>query len=402
MKVRLSETIDAYMLRRKNSNVTAGVMHNEKSTLTRLLTVAGGNLYMDSFRDSHVDDTLAELGKTNAPRSLANHFHTMNSFFRWCVETGRIKRHPMAGMKPPEFTVRERNRLEVSKFPGLLDAAQFPRDRFLMAMGLYTLGRTVEILSCRIGDIKHDLRRIKMDVAKVRGRMRVGTDLKPITIELQDEIDRWLIEYSRMFGKLEDDWYLVPTRTQGQPLRVSRNGDPSAPGAIMINWNYIPTGRCGKATPKQIVQEALEAVGFPTRATDGTALGEGMHTLRRSGARARYDAKRWMGHDNAIRHVQMLLNHANAGMTEHYIGINLDKIERDEELMDDYMYPQNREDGKVVDFATQKAMRRLAEADGGAMPYYSKQLGRTLTVEEQAAFDGFIAQMWGNKQAVGS
>lgn len=401
MKVRLSETMDAYMLRRKNSGITEGVRRNEQSTLTRLLKQCGGNLYMDSIRDSHVDDTIAELGKTNTPRSLANHFFTLKGFFQWCVDSGRISRHPMAGMKPPEFTVRERNRLEVSKFPALLDAALFPRDRFLMAMGLYTLSRTVEILNVKIGDVKHDLRRIRMDVAKVRGRNRIGTDLKPITIELQDELDRWLIEYSRMFGRLEDDWYLIPTRTQGQPVRVARNGDPLAPGARMVNWNYVPTRKIGKTSPKNIVQEALEAVHFPTRADDGTALGEGMHTLRRSGARARYDAKRWMGHDNAIRHVQMLLNHANAGMTETYIGINLDKIERDEELIDDYMYPQNRTDGKVVDFATQKAMRRLAEADGGAMPYFSKQLGRALSADEQDAFETFIQQMVGAR-AVGA
>lgn len=398
MKVRLSETIDAYGLRRKNAGITEGVRRNERSTLTRLLTLVGGNLYMESIRDSHVDDLIAELGKTNEPRSLANHFFTLKSFFQWCVDTGRIRRHPMAGMKPPEFTVRERNRLEVSKFPALLDAALYPRDRFLMSMGLYTLSRTVEILNVKIGDVKHDLNRIKMDVAKVRGRQRIGTDLKPITVELQDELDRWLIEYSKMFGRLQDDWYLIPTRTQGQPVRVSRNGDPNAPGAVVVNWNYVPTRPVGKSSPKLIVQEALEAVDFPTRADDGTALGEGMHTLRRSGARARYDAKRWMGHDNAIRHVQMLLNHANASMTELYIGINLDKIERDEELIGDYMYPQNRTDGKVVDFATQKAMRRLAEADAGAMPYYSKQLGRTLTADEQTALDIFLQDIYGRQQ----
>lgn len=357
MKVRLSEAIDAYQKRRKLEDITMGVLKNERSTLTRLLNQVGGNLYMESIQDHHIDDTLAELAQTNSPRSMANHFHVFGGFFKWCLATGRVKRNPMAGMKPPKFTVRERNRLEVSKFPALLDAALFPRDRMLMATGLLTLGRTVEIRPIRIEDIKYDLSRVKMDVGKRTGR-QVATDLKPMTIEFREELDRWLPEYERMCGPLQPHWYLLPTRTSGNPVRVSRL-NPGDPGAVVVNQNYVPTRMMSQHVPKKIVQEALEAVGYPTRTDDGASLNEGMHTLRRAGARARYDAKRWMGHDNAIRHVQMLLNHANASMTELYIGINLDKIERDEELIGDYMYPQNRQGGQVIDFATQKALHRL-------------------------------------------
>lgn len=359
MKVRLSEAQDAYKKRRTLQGVTAGTIRNEQSSLTKLLTVIGSNIYMENIRDTHVDDTLAEMSMTNSPRSMVNKFNEMRGFFNWCVETGRLKRSPMAGMKPPTFTVTERNRLEVSKFPALLDAARSPRDRILLAMPLYTLGRSIECITPRIGDVKKDLSRIKMDVAKKRGRDEVATDLKPITIELQEELDRWFSVYSRLFGKLQDDWYIIPTLTAGNPVRIKRE-KPGDPGARMVGQHYVPTRRVSENIPKQIVQEALEAVGYPTRADDGTALGEGMHTLRRSGARARYDAKRWMGHDNAIRHVQSLLNHKYAFMTEHYIGINLDKIQRDEELIGDYMYPQLAEGGTVVDFATQKALRHLA------------------------------------------
>lgn len=371
MKVRLSETIDAYQKRRKMQGITKGVLANEKSSLTKMMDVIGGNLYLDSIRDSHVDDALAEMATTNSPRSLSNKFGEMNGFFNWCVETGRLKRTPMAGMRPPKYVVTERNRLEVSKFPALLDAARNGRDRMLMAAGLYTLGRSNEITRIRIGDIKPDLHRVSMNLSKKQGRNDVATDLKPITIEFQEELDRWLTEYSRMFGRLEPMWYLIPTRTNGRPVRLAEVDarDPHAPARFMqVEQEYVPTRRPSQNVPKDIVQEALEAVGFPTRAEDGTSLGEGMHTLRRSGARGRYDAKRWMGHDNAIRHVQTLLNHKHASMTEDYIGITLDKKQRDEELIGDYMYPQLRTDGAVVDFATQKALRHLAtelQAAGG-------------------------------------
>lgn len=359
MKVRLQEAVDRYQARRKLEGKTEGVLRNEKSLFSRFVEMTG-NLWMDSIQDVHVDDFMAVLSERNSPRSMANHFFTLSGFFRWSVETGRMKRSPMAGMKPPVFTVTERNRLEASKFPALLDAADNPRDRILMATGLYTLGRSIECTSPKVGDVKKDLSRIRMMVAKKRGRDDPGIDLKPITIEYQEELDRWFSYYSSACGKLQDDWYLIPSRTHGRLVRVGRNGDPSAPGAKVVDQEWVPTRPMSKNIPKQIVQLALETVGYPTRADDGTTLGEGMHTLRRSGARARYDAKRWMGHDNAIRHVQQLLNHKYAFMTEHYIGINLDKIQRDEELIGDYMYPQLRTDGTVVDFATQKALRHLA------------------------------------------
>lgn len=358
MKVRVQEAIDAYQKRRKLQGVTAGVLRNEKSTLTRLMNHTG-NVFIENVRDTQVDDAMADMAMTNQPRSMANKYHELNGFFRWCVESGRLKRSPMAGMKPPTFTVTERNRLEVSKFPALLDAAQNPRDRILMATGLYTLGRSIECVSPKVGDVKKDLSRLRMPLAKKRGRDDVATDLKPITIEYAEELDRWFSFYSSACGRLQEDWFLIPSRTAGNPIRVHRE-KPGDPGAIQVNQNWLPTRRMSQNIPKLIVQEALEAVGFPTRADDGTSLGEGMHTLRRAGARARYDAKRWMGHDNAIRHVQSLLNHKHAYMTEHYIGINLDKIQRDEELIGDYMYPQLQQGGTVVDFATQKALRHLA------------------------------------------
>lgn len=390
MKCRIQDAVDAYGKRRKLQGISQRVLTNERSTLMRMLSLTG-NIYMENIRDTHVDDTLAEFAVTNSPRSMANHYGTLRQFFLWSMETGRVRRTPMAGMKPPTYTVTERNRLSVMKFPALLDAARNPRDRILMACGLYTLGRTAEILPIKIGDIKKDLKRVRMDLAKKRGRDDVGTDLKPITIELRTELDRWLSEYSRLFGPLQEEWYLIPTRTAGRAVRTGFNPeDPYGPRGYVVDQVYVPTRHMSVNIPKKVVQEALETVGFPTRADDGTSLNEGMHTLRRSGARGRYDAKRWMGHDNAIRHVQALLNHKHAAMTEHYIGINLDKIQRDEELIDDWMYPQNRTDGVVIDFAAQAAVKRLAETD--AMPYYSKQLGRFLTPEEQSGWDKFIAE----------
>jgi integrase len=358
LKVRVSDAIDSYQKRRKLQGITDGVLRNEKSTLTRLLNMTG-NIYLENVRDTHVDDAQAEMAQTCSPRSMANKYHELNGFFRWCVESGRLKRSPMAGMRPPTFTVVERNRLEAAKFPLLLDAARSPRDRILMATALYTLGRSSECVTPKVGDVKREINRIRMPLAKKRGRDEIATDLKPITIEYWEELDRWFSAYSRECGKLQDDWYLIPTLTAGNPVRIKRV-NPGDPGARMVGQHWVPTRPVSQNVPKQIVQEALEAVGYPTRADDGTSLGEGMHTLRRSGARARYDAKRWMGHDNAIRHVQALLNHKHAFMTEHYIGINLDKIQRDEELIGDYMYPQLRTDGTVVDFATQKALRHLA------------------------------------------
>lgn len=92
--------------------------------------------------------------------------------------------------------------------------------------------------------------------------------------------------------------------------------------------------------PHITVQRVLKRAGYPH-------FKEGQHTLRRSGARAYFDALVEQGYDGALRRVQSMLGHAHANMTERYLGIDLDRKKRNDDLRGVSMFP-SLQDGNVI------------------------------------------------------
>ncbi len=79
-------------------------------------------------------------------------------------------------------------------------------------------------------------------------------------------------------------------------------------------------------SPSQVVQEALRKAGYPTK-------GEGVHTIRRSVARAYFDQETALGYDGALRSTQALLHHADGATTEGYLGLTHETKRRDQILL---------------------------------------------------------------------
>ena len=75
----------------------------------------------------------------------------------------------------------------------------------------------------------------------------------------------------------------------------------------------------------------------------GRAMGEGSHTLRRSGARALFDRLAESGYDRSLRIVQSMLHHSSVTITEKYIGVTPDQRSRDEIIKGQEMYPVREE-----------------------------------------------------------
>lgn len=329
-KDKLDSAIVAYHKHRKGDNLSKSTERLEASILTKLLTSVG-NIYTENLTGDHVDEFMDTLWETNGARSMANYFYMTKNFFGWLHETERIRRNPMSRRKAPKFTVEERRRVNADQFALLLDQARNPIERMVMASGLYLLSRDKEITNIRIGDLLWDIKRVRTMVAKQKGRKAKSTDDMPMTLEYQRELARFLAWYEDQCGPLQPHWYLHPTLTRP-------TFEPAQDGNGNVRRQYVNPLKAG-IHHNRMVQEALEAIGFPTRRDDGTSANEGMHTLRRSGARARFNELRHMGYDGALREVQMLLHHAHGSMTEHYIGIDLDTLKRDEALIDKPMYP---------------------------------------------------------------
>lgn len=328
MRDPLSDAVEAYMRHRTSQSYSKGTLKVDRQVLTKFLAVTG-NIYCHQITDRHVQRHFEEVSKTRQAASLKNDHGVLVRFFKWARHTSRmpVDSDPMFGRRQPKAIKRERNRLPVSRFAEFLEAAEGrdPRDRALCALLLYTLCRDSEVTDLRIRDL--DLR---AGWLKVRIEKTGVEDLLPISEELEREMRRWLTHYAKVAGPLEPWHYLVPARSV-YPIHDER-------GRILRHEsNYRPAKQVGGAG--RIVNPILEKIGFPVVDENGKPCGEGSHTIRRSGARALFDALVDGGYDHALRLTQSMLHHSSVTMTERYLGITADRRSRDDIIRGKALYP---------------------------------------------------------------
>ncbi len=323
---RFDDAIQDYLKARKVGGYARNTLNNDRVILDHAQGVIG-NLLLHNITDIHVREVMAKAGETRSARTLNLNHACLRQFFNWAAETKRMPKHhnPMAGSRPPRFTIEERRRVHISQFPALLDSAGHPRNRMLVALALYLFSRSIEITGIRLKDVSLQDQTIRVTIGKLRNQ--VVTDDMPIASELDRELRDYLTWYSQKFPEMNPEWYLVPAIT-GYRF-VSRG--------VREGGHMIPYRRLKR--PSAVVNRCLQAIGFDVRSDDGSSLHEGMHTLRRSGARAYFDTLRNKGYDGALRRVQALLHHKSLQMTEHYIGLDLDRLERNEAMKGEIMFP---------------------------------------------------------------
>lgn len=324
VKQNLSESIEAYIAHRNSRGLSAHTIKNDKRVLRHFLT-ATGNIWVHNIHEGHVDAHFVKASEVRKPESLKVDHNVLSGFFQWAVRTRRTGRFddPMAHRPRPKFTKREWRGIPLAKFPALLDSADDPRDRILLAKGIYLLGRAAELTGIRLEQVDLDGGWVHYRRPKVH-----KTDNLPISLELDRELRQWLTYYSEQCGSLQSHWFLIPAR---KPHLLS-NGRV-VPGSSRLN----PERELG--TPHRIVKRALKAIDFPITNPDGSPRNEGVHTLRRSGARAFYEELSNEGHPHPVGVVQSLLGHASEKQTREYIGAEADREKRDDRIRGKLMYP---------------------------------------------------------------
>lgn len=324
-KIRLTEAIQEFTLYRKSEGISKGTARNDAYIMRKFLTITT-DLYVASLDMQHLTRYFATVSETRSPASLHIDHSVLRSFFAWAVRRRYVGRfdNPMEGRKKPAAPHKERNRLAVGRFGALLDAAgeRHPRNRMVIALGLFLFIRGSEVVSLKVRDANLDTGEILVTMDKLRGEQ----DLMPISEELDEELRRWLTYYTETCGPLDPDWHLVPALHSHTAKWDHQLGKFVGQDYLLAKPN--PVNKITKV--EDIAQLALDAIGYPIRDRDGKSLREGIHTLRRSGARARFDHLEYRGYDGAIRHVQTMLHHKAMSMTEHYLGLTLDKVKRNE------------------------------------------------------------------------
>jgi len=260
-----------------------------------------GNIRIADISDRLVDSLFTDANWSPSTRN--QYLAALRSFFSWCQSKKYLDKdtdllHGWGNARVPE---QEKLRIPVTRFGELLDACTHPRDRAVVALGLFAFLRGSEVQTLKVADYHRATSTLDIYRHKTKEH-----DTLPVCVELAVELDRWLDWYREDQGRVADHWFLVPSKNSPTPTSSDiTNVRPLE----RLGHTYVPA------------QRAIGALGYPIK-------GEGEHTLRRSGARALFDSLRAQSIDGALLRVASMLGHKDVRVTQKYIGLNVEREQR--------------------------------------------------------------------------
>lgn len=331
--ISLNDAIEEYLTSRTSAGLAYNTVRSDRSSLRQLLG-AVGNINTKSLEPRHMDMLFAAQSDNQA--SSRNMLLTrVRCFIHWCIGRNYINHDPTREMRKMRVQKDGRLFVPVDEFDNLLGAGRHPRDRVVMALGIYLFLRVSEIQGLRVGDVDLEAGEVKVIVYKTG-----DFDVMPICEELDGEMRTWLTWYAGSVDEpLSDEMLLVPSKQDFHATPGPSGGRFIPLDAPITRINpRVPVSR-----PWTITQKALASLGYPTAR-------EGGHTLRRSGARALFDTLRanGEGYDGALQTVKTMLHHKNVATTEHYLGVAPERAIRDARLKGRPMFRKRSTADNVV------------------------------------------------------
>lgn len=324
---RLSEALAQYGAMRSARFAPTTVM-NEMFVLKRFLAWLGEDIQVRHLRPERVEAWFYGKGGvrqehvtsdgTTRPgivESTHNHYRSrLKSFFVYCNQRGWVRDDLLVHVAPMQVPRKRRAQPPPRVLMDLLDHAESPRDRCYLATAINTGLRANEIARLRVGDVDLDTGSLNVWISKSKEE-----DAQPITSDLDPELRRWLKHYAEDLGRpLVQNDHLFPARLGSRYVWRLQPDGTKVRGHALPSW--VPEKHVVKT--ERIVQDALAAVGLPTRH-------EGTHTIRRAVARAFFDSQVADGYDGALRATSALLHHQSSATTEHYLGLTSERKRRD-------------------------------------------------------------------------
>lgn len=327
----LSDAMEQYRASRSARGYAAKTIVSDVRTVRQLLE-ATGNIHVKGLTPRHFDMLLANHADWQ-PGTINRVRAQLQAFFAWCRSRGVMGRDqdPLSGIRKIPHAQAKKLFVPKERFPELLAVAEshHPRDRMMVALGLYALLRPIEAAALRWRDVDLDLLSIDLLRTKVSDRDRM-----PISAELADEFKTWRFKYGGLIGQPVQPWHHVVPPISAPSYRRGINGKlvMTKPGVLLPERQMT--------VPHRPVQSALRAMGYESR-------GEGGHTLRRSGGLALYLQLAHKGHDKAGRIVQAMYGHKQFATTELYLRLDLERKERDDLIRGQRMF--DYDEGEVIE-----------------------------------------------------
>jgi integrase len=320
----LAEATTEFLAFRASHGDAANTIKNNGQVLRRALA-CWGDIKLTTITPSHI----AQLFSSNdwAPSTRNLYRSNLNIFFDWARSCAYLPRDedPLSSWKNVRVPEVDKDRVPVEQFSDLLDASRHPRDRMIVALGLFTFCRGSEIQTITIQDIDLDKYSLRIYRSKTKQE-----DHLPISSELASEIVRYQNWYRLNHGPLQGDWYLVPAKNPDI-------WEPDLTGTLRLSSRLPKVKPTQMETkPYRAVQRALRAIGYQVK-------GNGNHTLRRSGARAMADQLRVEGYDGALLRVASMLGHRDTKVTEKYIGWGLERSQRNSMIAGKPLFPSMKQ-----------------------------------------------------------
>jgi integrase len=365
-RITLDEAIEEYIEFRVETQKPNTVSVNRRGLAVwkEALGPGAGAMHTWKMDATHGQKFVKFMGRKPWKLTTKNaHKTTVRGFIEWCHGMGYLPpaANPMFKVKNDPIGRSKRQRVDGVDFEALLDSAHLtrrvdgkevtvhgtPHERILTAIGLFLMLRQGEIVKgLRIKDVYLDATPpyIEATIYKTTKDEEGEVDQMPVCRELERELRRWLTWYANdvmdTLGPLQGDWYLVPRRA-----KPTLANDGSGPGGgypvPREKGNCLPT--LVLTRPHRLVQSTLQRHGIPTRdPVTGKSYAEGLHTLRRSGARALFEElKSDESYDGAMRTVMDHLHHKSQATTEKYLGMDRDRNARNKRLGGRFMFKAN-------------------------------------------------------------
>ena len=320
--MRLGTAIKEYEQHLAARRLKQTTIKNSRQVLNRALR-EWGDILVSTIEPRHID-RLFTAGSWR-PTTQNLYLGQLRQFFQWARLHGYMARDfdPTATWtmaRTPRH--QEKTRIPVEMFGDLLDSAPHPRDRAIVALGLYTFARGSELSTLKIHDLD-----LGNGLLHLYRHKTLDEDTMPVSSELAEEMTRWLNWYRSDQGTLLGHWFLVPAKNPDLRVRDADTGRLVASGTFA---KVKPTVQEKK--PYRAVQRAMRELGLPIH-------GEGVHTTRRSASRAYADALRSEGYDGALLRTASFLGHRSTKVTEHYIGWGMERDQRNQMVKGKPMFP---------------------------------------------------------------
>jgi len=264
-----------------------------------------GNPVIRRVKHSDVSDYFDAYPEWS-PKTRNLYLGGLRDFFTFCrnAEITPFDFDPTRGWRNIREPASERFWLPPTEFPQLLNAAPHPRDRMILAVGLFALLRGSETRILSFGDV--NLRNGKLHVYRPKTRQEVQL---PIVLELEEEFERYFDWVRVTQGEIMPSWVLTPVQ------KINTFTGPG--GASIPNMGMKMTTQYEHIY--QPVRKAFVRLGYDLPGKTGN------HALRRSGARMLLDFFRQVeGEQSAVLRVSNMLGHKNLKDTMTYIGLDLE------------------------------------------------------------------------------